>query len=95
MIHKMRGAYTDTWITVPLSPYQPPVILLVLPANMSDRYVISVENRRGANTNYAVFMDPPEFSGGQQPFMNVWYTSFVPYQGSFEVQTGRDFYPCL
>ncbi|GJN78661.1 hypothetical protein PLIIFM63780_002170 [Purpureocillium lilacinum] len=49
---------------------------------MSDRYVISVENRRGANTNYAVFMDPPEFSGGQQPFMNVWYTSFVPYQGA-------------
>jgi hypothetical protein len=61
---------------------------------MSSRYVISVENKRGANTNYAIFMEPPQFSGGQQPWMNVWYTSFVPYGGSFEVQTGTDYYHC-
>ncbi|KAL7784536.1 hypothetical protein V8C37DRAFT_357296 [Trichoderma ceciliae] len=59
---------------------------------MSTSYTISVENDRGANTNYAVFMDPPEFTGGQQPWMNVWYTSFVPYHGNFEIQTGVDFY---
>jgi len=55
-------------------------------------YTISIENNRGANTNYAVFMEPPEFTGGQQPWMNVWYTSFVPHGGSFEVRTGLDFY---
>ncbi|KAF5855991.1 hypothetical protein ETB97_008110 [Aspergillus alliaceus] len=59
---------------------------------MSNRYTISVENRRGANTNYAVFMEPPQFSGGQQPWMNVWYTSFVPFGGNFDIDTGRDFY---
>lgn len=61
---------------------------------MSTSYTISVENQRGANTNYAVFMNPPDFTGGQQPWMNVWYTSFVPYHGSFEVHTGADFYAC-
>lgn len=60
---------------------------------MSTSYTILVENQRGANTNYAVFMDTPEFTGGQQPWMNVWYTSFVPHGGNFEVQTGLDFYP--
>ncbi|RFU72136.1 hypothetical protein TARUN_10123 [Trichoderma arundinaceum] len=59
---------------------------------MSTSYTISVENNRGENTNYAVFMEPPEFTGGQQPWMNVWYTSFVPYHGSFEIRTGVDFY---
>ncbi|KAL6875858.1 hypothetical protein HDV57DRAFT_510669 [Trichoderma longibrachiatum] len=59
---------------------------------MSISYIISVENERGENTNYAVFMEPPEFSGGQQPWMNVWYTSFVPYHGNFEIRTGNDFY---
>ncbi|EHK18285.1 uncharacterized protein TRIVIDRAFT_77102 [Trichoderma virens Gv29-8] len=59
---------------------------------MSTSYTISVENQRGEHTNYAVFMDPPEFTGGQQPWMNVWYTSFVPYHGNFEVRTGADFY---
>jgi len=59
---------------------------------MSTSYTISVENNRGENTNYAVFMEPPQFSGGQQPFMNVWYTSFVPYRGNFEIRTGLDFY---
>jgi hypothetical protein len=39
-------------------------------------------------------MNPPDFTGGQQPWMNVWYTSFVPYHGSFEVRTGADFYAC-
>lgn len=62
--------------------------------NMSTSYTISVENQRGENTNYAVFMNPPDFTGGQQPWMNVWYTSFVPYHGSFEVRTGADFYAC-
>ncbi|KAI5460509.1 hypothetical protein BGZ63DRAFT_404980 [Mariannaea sp. PMI_226] len=57
-----------------------------------ENYMISVENDRGANTNYAIFMEPPQFSGGQQPWMNVWYTSFVPYHGSFEVRTGLDYY---
>ncbi|KAE8357181.1 hypothetical protein BDV27DRAFT_94477 [Aspergillus caelatus] len=55
-------------------------------------YTISVQNQRGANTNYAIFMEPPQFSGGQQPWMNVWFTQFVPDQGSFEVQTELDFY---
>ncbi|KIN03349.1 hypothetical protein OIDMADRAFT_51318 [Oidiodendron maius Zn] len=59
---------------------------------MSTSYTISVENNRGANTNYAVFMEPPQFTGGQQPWMNVWYTSFVPYHGNFEIRTGVDFY---
>ncbi|KAJ4148072.1 hypothetical protein LMH87_002560 [Akanthomyces muscarius] len=59
---------------------------------MSADYTISVENNRGENTNYAVFMDTPQFSDGQEPWMNVWYTSFVPYGGSFEVRTGVDFY---
>lgn len=62
--------------------------------NMATSYTISVENQRGQNTNYAVFMNPPEFTGGQQPWMNVWYTSFVPYHGSFEIRTGADFYAC-
>lgn len=61
---------------------------------MSTRYMINVENQRGENTNYAVFMEPPQFSGGQQPWMNVWYTSFVPFGGSFAIQTGMDFYAC-
>lgn len=61
---------------------------------MSTSYTISVENSRGANTNYAVFMDTPEFTDGLQPFMNVWYTSFVPYGGNFEIRTGMDFYAC-
>ncbi|KAL7942067.1 hypothetical protein V8C42DRAFT_333498 [Trichoderma barbatum] len=55
-------------------------------------YTISVENERGANTNYAVFMNPPDFTGGQQPWVNVWYTSFVPHGGTFEIRTGADFY---
>ncbi|KAM3070198.1 hypothetical protein ACMFMG_003764 [Clarireedia jacksonii] len=59
---------------------------------MSQNYTISVENERGANTNYAVFMEPPHFTGGSQPWMNVWYTVFVPYHGSFEVRTGEDVY---
>ncbi|TFB01842.1 hypothetical protein CCMA1212_006321 [Trichoderma ghanense] len=59
---------------------------------MSTSYTISVENERGENTNYAVFMEPPEFTGGQQPWMNVWYTSFVPNHGNFEIRTGMDFY---
>ncbi|KAL7930193.1 hypothetical protein V8C35DRAFT_283764 [Trichoderma chlorosporum] len=59
---------------------------------MSTSYTIFIENNRGANTNYAVFMEPPEFTGGHQPWMNVWYTSFVPHGGSFEVRTGLDFY---
>ncbi|KAM0520694.1 hypothetical protein ACHAPE_003091 [Trichoderma viride] len=59
---------------------------------MSTSYTISIENNRGANTNYATFMDSPEFTGGLQPFMNVWYTSFVPHGGSFELRTGMDFY---
>ncbi|EHK47165.1 uncharacterized protein TrAtP1_010180 [Trichoderma atroviride] len=59
---------------------------------MSTSYTISIENNRGANTNYATFMEPPEFTGGLQPFMNVWYTAFVPQGGSFELRTGMDFY---
>ncbi|PON25324.1 hypothetical protein TGAM01_v205618 [Trichoderma gamsii] len=59
---------------------------------MSTSYTISIENNRGANTNYATFIDSPEFTGGLQPFMNVWYTSFVPNGGSFELRTGTDFY---
>ncbi|KAL6695514.1 hypothetical protein J3F84DRAFT_374568 [Trichoderma pleuroticola] len=59
---------------------------------MSTSYTISVENQRGQNTNYAVFMNPPDFTGGQQSWMNVWYTSFVPHHGNFEVRTGADFY---
>ncbi|KAL7918269.1 hypothetical protein ACQKWADRAFT_304582 [Trichoderma austrokoningii] len=59
---------------------------------MSSVYTISVENNRGANTNYATFMETPEFTGGQQPFMNVWYTSFVPYGGSVEIRTGMDLF---
>ncbi|KAL4753492.1 hypothetical protein BDW72DRAFT_190945 [Aspergillus terricola var. indicus] len=61
---------------------------------MSTQYTISVENNRGANTNYAVFMEPPpppQFSGGQQPLLNVWYTVFVPDQGSYHIETGSDF----
>jgi hypothetical protein len=61
---------------------------------MSTSYTISIENNRGANTNYATFMDSPEFTGGLQPSMNVWYTSFVPHGGSFELRTGMDFYAC-
>jgi hypothetical protein len=61
---------------------------------MSTNYTISVENERGENTNYAVFMEPPQFSGGMQPWMNVWYTSFVPYHGHFEIRTGSDYYAC-
>lgn len=61
---------------------------------MSSSYSISVENNRGANTNYAVFMEPPQFSGGMENWMNVWYTSFVPYHGSFEIRTGLDYYAC-
>ncbi|KAE8379327.1 hypothetical protein BDV26DRAFT_291352 [Aspergillus bertholletiae] len=59
---------------------------------MSTTYTIDVENHRGANTNYAVFMEPPQFSGGQQPWMNVWYTSFVPLGGTFSITTGIDFH---
>jgi len=59
---------------------------------MSTTYAISVENERGENANYAVFMEPPEFTGGLHPWMNVWYTTFVPYHGSFEIRTGTDFY---
>ena len=62
---------------------------------MSTRYTITVENRRGANTNYAVFMEPPQFTGGQQPWMNVWFTSFVPFGGDFWIETGEDFYACV
>lgn len=61
---------------------------------MSMSYTISVENNRGANTIYAVFMEPPQFSGGGQPWMNVWYTTFVPHGGSFDMRTGADFYAC-
>ncbi|PYI18599.1 hypothetical protein BO99DRAFT_433329 [Aspergillus violaceofuscus CBS 115571] len=57
-----------------------------------NRYTISVENRRGANTNYAIMMDTPEFTGDQEPWLNVWYTMFIPFHGSFEVNTGDDFY---
>ncbi|OAR01361.1 hypothetical protein LLEC1_07844 [Akanthomyces lecanii] len=59
---------------------------------MSNVYTIEVQNERGANTNYAMFMDTPQFSDGQQPWMNVWYTSFVPSGGTLEVRTGADFY---
>lgn len=61
---------------------------------MSAVYTISVENERGANTNYATFMESPSFTGGQQPFLNVWYTTFLPYHGSFEIRTEGDFYAC-
>lgn len=61
---------------------------------MTTTYTISVENKRGADTNYGVFMDPPEFEGGTQPWMNVWYTSFVPYNANFEIKTGIDSYAC-
>ncbi|QUC23378.1 uncharacterized protein UV8b_07619 [Ustilaginoidea virens] len=60
---------------------------------MSLSYTISVENNRGANTNYAVFMEPPEFTRTRETFMNVWFTSFVPYGGNFEVRTGNDYFP--
>ncbi|KAK5988485.1 hypothetical protein PT974_09968 [Cladobotryum mycophilum] len=59
---------------------------------MSTRYTIDVQNRRGANTTYAVFMEPPQFTGGLQSYLNVWYTSFIPFGGSFSVETGVDFY---
>ncbi|KAK1240116.1 hypothetical protein MKX08_007558 [Trichoderma sp. CBMAI-0020] len=59
---------------------------------MSTSYTISIENNRGANTNYATFMEPPEFTGGLQPLMNVWYSTFAPQGGSFELRTGMDFY---
>ncbi|PTB37320.1 hypothetical protein M441DRAFT_149185 [Trichoderma asperellum CBS 433.97] len=59
---------------------------------MSSVYTISLENKRGANTNYAAFMEPPSFTGGLEPWLNVWYTSFVPYGGNFEIHTGIDFY---
>ncbi|KAF7907935.1 uncharacterized protein EAE98_012468 [Botrytis deweyae] len=59
---------------------------------MSSSYTIAVENERGQNTTYAVFMEPPQFTGGGKPWMNVWYTSFVPYMGNFEISTGDDFY---
>ncbi|RAL12481.1 uncharacterized protein BO97DRAFT_57954 [Aspergillus homomorphus CBS 101889] len=58
----------------------------------SSIYTISVENQRGANSNYAVFFDTPEFTGGHEPWLNVWYTSFVPYQGNFEIRSGNDYY---
>lgn len=61
---------------------------------MSSVYTISLENKRGANTNYAAFMEPPSFTGGLEPWLNVWYTSFVPYGGNFEIHTGIDFYAC-
>ncbi|RAK77811.1 uncharacterized protein BO72DRAFT_527298 [Aspergillus fijiensis CBS 313.89] len=55
-------------------------------------YTIDVENQRGANTAYAVMMDTPDFSGDHKPWLNVWYTAFVPFRGSFSVETGEDFY---
>ncbi|PYH79251.1 hypothetical protein BO82DRAFT_376577 [Aspergillus uvarum CBS 121591] len=57
-----------------------------------NRYTIEVENWRGANTNYAVMMDTPVFTGDQEPWLNVWYTMFDPFHGSFEVNTGDNFY---
>ncbi|PYI35500.1 hypothetical protein BP00DRAFT_334200 [Aspergillus indologenus CBS 114.80] len=57
-----------------------------------NRYTIEVENQRGANTNYAVMMDTPEFTGDQEPWLNVWYTMFIPFHGNFDVNTGDDFY---
>lgn len=61
---------------------------------MSTYYTISLENKRGANTSYATFMEPPSFTASPEPWLNVWYTSFVPYGGSFEISTGTDFYAC-
>ncbi|KFZ24006.1 hypothetical protein V502_01515 [Pseudogymnoascus sp. VKM F-4520 (FW-2644)] len=55
-------------------------------------YTISVENESGKNTTYAAFMEPPQFTSGEQPWMNVWYTSFIPYHGKFDISTGIDYY---
>ena len=39
-------------------------------------------------------MEPPQFSVGQKPWMNVWYTVFVPSGGNFTVETDVDFHAC-
>ncbi|RAH47301.1 uncharacterized protein BO95DRAFT_462328 [Aspergillus brunneoviolaceus CBS 621.78] len=57
-----------------------------------NRYTIEAENRSGANTKYAVMMmDAPEFTAGQELWLNNWYTTFVPF---ISVETGEDFYAC-
>ncbi|KAE8132759.1 hypothetical protein BDV38DRAFT_274872 [Aspergillus pseudotamarii] len=62
---------------------------------MTTTYTINFQNKRGADSNYAVFMEPPVLSiSGTSPdaFMNVWYSTFVPNNGYFDIKTGVDYY---
>ncbi|KAE8379067.1 hypothetical protein BDV26DRAFT_291651 [Aspergillus bertholletiae] len=62
---------------------------------MTTTYTINFQNKRGADSNYAVFTEPPVLSSsGSSPdvFMNVWYSTFVPNHGYFDIKTGADYY---
>ncbi|KNG88862.1 hypothetical protein ANOM_003683 [Aspergillus nomiae NRRL 13137] len=59
---------------------------------MAFQYTIALKNQHGSHSNYGVFMEPPQFSVDQKPWMNVWYTTFVPSGGDITIQTGVDFY---
>ncbi|KAL6886052.1 hypothetical protein GGI43DRAFT_418401 [Trichoderma evansii] len=61
---------------------------------MSRPYTVSIENERGANTNYAIFMDLPSFTGAPRPWMNVFFTEFLPEHGNFQFLIGQEFYAC-
>ncbi|KAF5867015.1 hypothetical protein ETB97_006861 [Aspergillus alliaceus] len=56
-------------------------------------YTINFQSKRGVNSNYALFIEPPVISGtSPEACMNVWYTSFVLNHGYFDIKTGVDYY---
>ncbi|KAB8235529.1 uncharacterized protein BDW43DRAFT_270583 [Aspergillus alliaceus] len=59
-------------------------------------YTINFQSKRGVNSNYALFIEPPVISGtSPEACMNVWYTSFVLNHGYFDIKTGVDYYACM
>lgn len=58
------------------------VVMAIAMAAVSRRsltsYTISLNNERGANAQYAIFMELPEFANGDQSWMNVWRSESLP-----------------
>ncbi|KAK5988484.1 hypothetical protein PT974_09967 [Cladobotryum mycophilum] len=53
-------------------------------------YNIVFKNMSGQNAQYSIFMAPPDFSGNEQLWMTVWYTTTAVWGGSFEINVNDD-----
>lgn len=58
-------------------------------------YTISLRNERGADTQYSIFMEPPEFAnGGTQPWMNVWRSESLANNQTSKITSPADCHAC-